>query len=74
MRPATIPDPIEEEVRRALRGIPRPWRDAVADQMLRGHRRKGKSSRDPDDGGVPVEPNNPRGLQGGAAAPLELDD
>jgi hypothetical protein len=40
-----------------------------ADQQRR--RRRGK---DLDDGGVPVEPNNPQTLSGGAAAPLEFDD
>ena len=71
---ANVPDLIEQEVRRALRGIPRPWRDTVADQILGRRKRLGKSGRDPDDGGVPVEPNKPRGLEGGAAAPLEFDD
>jgi len=71
---ADIPYPIEEAIRRALRGIPSPWREAVADQMLRGRKRKGKRGRDLDDGGVPVEPNNPRGLSGGAAEALEFDD
>jgi hypothetical protein len=33
-------------------------------------RRKGK---DPDQGGVPVEPNRPNTLTGGAAAPLEFE-
>jgi hypothetical protein len=33
-------------------------------------RRKGK---DPDRGGVPVEPNRPNTLSGGAAAPLEFE-
>ena len=32
------------------------------------------SKRDLDDGGVPVEPNKPRDLSGGAAAALEFDD
>ena len=30
--------------------------------------------RDLDDGGVPVEPNRPNNLTGGAAAELEFDD
>jgi hypothetical protein len=33
-------------------------------------RRKGN---DPDRGGVPVEPNRPNTLSGGAAAPLEFE-
>ena len=36
------------------------------------HRRKG--GKDLDDGGVPVEPNRPSTLSGGAAAELEFDD
>jgi hypothetical protein len=35
---------------------------------------KRKRKRDLDDGGVPVEPNRPRNLEGGAAAALEFDD
>jgi len=30
--------------------------------------------REPDAGGVPVEPDKPNTLSGGAAAPLEYDD
>ena len=37
-------------------------------------RRRNKRRRDLDDGGVPVEPINPRNLEGGAAAALEFDD
>jgi hypothetical protein len=33
-----------------------------------------KRNRDLDDGGVPVEPNKPRNLEGGAAAALDFDD
>ena len=71
---ADIPHPIEEAIRRALRGVPKPWRDTIADQMLGRRRRKGKRGRDLDDGGVPVEPNKPRNLEGGAAAALEFDE
>ena len=77
---ADIPHPIEDAIRRALRGIPSPWREAIADQMMRGRNRprrgrnRPKRDRDPDHGGVPVDPNKPRGLQGGAAAALEFDD
>ena len=39
---------------------------------LPGRRRNG--DKDPDDGGVPVEPNRPHTLSGGAAAELEFDD
>jgi len=43
-----------------------PFREAM--------RRRGKRGRDLDDGGVPVEPNKPRNLEGGAAAALEFDE
>ena len=33
-----------------------------------------KRDRDLDEGGVPVDPNKPRTLEGGAAAALEFDD
>jgi hypothetical protein len=33
-----------------------------------------RRGRDLDDGGVPVEPDRPRDLSGGAAAALEFDD
>ena len=33
-----------------------------------------RKPRDKDDGGVPVEPNRPDTLSGGAAAALEFDD
>jgi len=74
MTPRGIPDPVEEAIRGALRGIPRPWRAAVADQILRARKRRGKRGRNPEDGGVPVEPDKPRGLEGGAAAALEFDN
>ena len=37
-------------------------------------RRRGRRRKDLDDGGVPVEPNKPRTLSGGAAAALEFDE
>lgn len=37
-------------------------------------RRKRTGDKDSDDGGVPVEPNRPNTLSGGAAAELEFDD
>ena len=40
----------------------------------RRRRRKPSRRRDLDDGGVPVEPNKPKNLSGGAAAALEFDD
>ena len=39
--------------------------------MAQKRRRPGKKF---DDGGVPVEPNRPNTLTGGAAAPLEFDE
>ena len=39
----------------------------------RKSRKRGKD-KDKDDGGVPVEPNKPNTLSGGAAAELEFDD
>jgi hypothetical protein len=39
-----------------------------------GPRRPRNGEKDPDDGGVPVEPNKPNTLSGGAAAELEFDD
>ena len=46
------------------------WYDA---QQRRRRRRPGRR-KDFDDGGVPVEPNRPRNLSGGAAAALEFED
>ena len=43
----------------------------LAALMAAGRRRKPK---DKDKGGVPVEPDRPRNLSGGAAAELEFDD
>ncbi len=37
-------------------------------------RRRRRRRKDLDDGGVPVEPNKPKNLTGGAAAALEFDD
>jgi len=36
--------------------------------------RRPKRGKDLDDGGVPVEPNKPNTLSGGAAAELEFDN
>ena len=49
------------------------------DDFLRSFSWPGKRPRqgrhkDKDDGGVPVEPNKPNTLSGGAAAELEFDD
>jgi hypothetical protein len=37
-------------------------------------KRFGRNKHDTEDGGVPVDPNQPLGLSGGAAAALEFDD
>ena len=37
-------------------------------------RRRRKGGKDDEEGGVPVEPNKPNTLSGGAAAELEFDD
>jgi hypothetical protein len=46
---------------------------ALALQLLNRGRNKGRGKR-PDEGGVPVEPNRPSFLSGGAAAALEFDE
>ena len=43
-----------------------------AQERRRRNRRGGR--KDLDDGGVPVEPNRPKNLSGGAAAALEFED
>jgi hypothetical protein len=53
-------------------GRPRSSLDEQFRRYLRGLR--GKRDKDSDDGGVPVEPNKPSTLSGGAAAELEFDD
>lgn len=64
LRPAII----EAAIRRALgsEAAYLAWLEATT------HRRPGKK-RGKDSGGVPVEPNRPNTLSGGAAAPLEFD-
>lgn len=46
-----------------------PGRHMLAWLKSRRHRR----GRDDEDGGVPVEPNRPNSLSGGAAAALDFD-
>ncbi|MFL6862106.1 MAG: hypothetical protein ACJ8DZ_03810 [Allosphingosinicella sp.] len=58
------PDPVGRS------STPRSRLRALALALL-ARRRKGK---DPDRGGVPVEPDRPNTLTGGAAAALEFDD
>jgi hypothetical protein len=56
-------------------GIPAAAALALALHRLHQDRRKPKrKGKDPDRGGVPVEPNRPNTLTGGAAAALEFDD
>jgi hypothetical protein len=58
------PDPLGRPFKRASH----PATLALVAMLAR--RRKGK---DPDKGCVPVEPNRPKTLSGGAAAPLEFE-
>ena len=61
---------------RFSRRIRRLARDFNWDERLSpglGRSRK-KRDRDLDEGGVPVEPNKPKNLTGGAAAALEFDE
>jgi hypothetical protein len=45
------------------------------DAYLRNLRRRRRDKdNDKDNGGIPVEPNKPNTLRGGAAAELEFDD
>jgi hypothetical protein len=48
--------------------------DGFAAYFENFRRLRRKRDRDTDDGGVPVEPNKPSTLTGGAAAELEFDD
>ncbi len=68
------PDPIERKIRREVGGrsfTPGFARIAWIGALPRGKR---KPKKDKDGGGVPVEPDRPRNLSGGAAAALEYDD
>lgn len=58
------PDPAGPSVRRSHLTM-------LALVAMLTRRRKDK---DPDQGGVPVQPNRPNTLNGGAAAALEFDD
>lgn len=62
------PQIIEAAIRRALgsEAAYLAWLDATS-------RRRPRKGKDKDSGGVPVEPNRPNSLTGGAAAPLEFD-
>lgn len=54
------------------RSLPRGFTYLLLAQALR--RRKGRPPREGDSGGVPVEPDRPLGLSGGAAAEPDFDD
>ncbi|MFN3725344.1 MAG: hypothetical protein ACK4SZ_03460 [Allosphingosinicella sp.] len=41
---------------------------------LHAKRKRRPPGKDHDPGGVPVEPDSPRDLSGGAAAPLDFED
>ena len=62
------------------RRAPRPrqsgnnFEEAFRRYLRFGPRRRRSGEKDPEDGGVPVEPNKPNTLTGGAAAELEFDD
>ena len=43
-------------------------------RLLNNTRRRRRRDKDLDDGGVPVEPDRPKTLDGGAAAQLDFDD
>jgi hypothetical protein len=66
------PDPLRH-LQRHLRHAPAAARIAFLAALHRAltPRKRGK---DPDAGGVPVEPDRPSTLSGGAAAPLEFDE
>ena len=51
------------------------WDRLVPEHLWARQRgRRKRRDRDKDEGGVPVEPNKPKNLSGGAAAALEFDD
>ena len=62
-------DPPRRRPRRRIEWIGLGPDGAALDRMNRRKRR-----RDKDDGGVPVEPDKPLGLSGGAAAALDFEN
>ena len=68
-----FPDPFGAHRKHALRHGFALHRLASSEAQERRRNRRGRR-KDLDDGGVPVEPNKPRNLSGGAAAALEFDD
>jgi hypothetical protein len=65
-----IPDFLKRKLRRPA-GRRSGFDALLGSPFLR--RRKGRRGADPDEGGVPVEPDRPSTLSGGAAAALEFD-
>lgn len=53
---------------------PFPPRSQLATLAMVAMLQRRRKDKDPDQGGVPVEPNRPSTLSGGAAAGLEFDD
>ena len=54
----------------------RPNKSSLWDNLLPAYLRGRRKKRGPDfeEGGVPVEPNRPKDMSGGAAAALEFDE
>jgi hypothetical protein len=67
-----LPDPPSQPRKR--RRLPIALRDALDSMADFAKRRRRGRRKDLDDGGVPVEPNKPKNLSGGAAAALEFED
>ena len=64
------PDFLKRKLRRPA-GRPSGFDALLGSPFLRRRRRRGP---DPDEGGVPVEPDRPGTLSGGAAAALDFED
>ena len=72
--PVPIPGPLPRKLRRDVggRSLP-PGLDGLRKSpFLR--RKRSRRGADPEDGGVPVEPNRPDTLSGGAAAALDFEE
>jgi hypothetical protein len=63
--------PLPRKLPRASRREFRADYDAWLRKQFRSRRPRGK---DPESGGVPVEPDKPRDLTGGAAAALDFEE
>jgi hypothetical protein len=64
------PDFLKRKLRRPA-GRPRGFDALLKSPFLRKRRSRGG---DPDEGGVPVEPDRPSTLSGGAAAALDFEE